>query len=218
MDAHSVLRLHSLKLFALGATILFASPLAQASEKKQHFSMRNGTTVRLQPSGASFEIPRDWDGRYFDRAELAKVRRGQGEWYTEYAKVLNAALPFTDCSAQAGRYLWNGATPAGLTVRAYVTNRSASEVEMRMSTKALPAAKALPSPTVRNASLTTVESGQWYRTLISYDVWYGDYGGRANVDFYTTGRNGTTVVLVFMYVGMDPDLASVQQILKSFSW
>jgi hypothetical protein len=50
---------------------------------------------------------------------------------------------------------------------------------------------------------------------------YYDYGGRANVDFYVTERNGTTIVLVFMYVGMDdaPEtMTTVQQILKSFSW
>jgi hypothetical protein len=219
MVGDSVHRLHSLKLLALVATILFGFALAQAFEKKeQHFSTRDGTTIRLQPSEASFEIPSDWDGWYFEQAELTKVKRGRGEWYAEYAKVANAALPFTDCSAQAGRYLWNSPTFAGVTVRAYVTNRNAPKVEVEIATKAFSAAKALPSPTIRNASLTNVESEQWHRTLIAYDVWYGDYGGRANVDFYATEKNGNTIVLVFMYADMDHNLATVQQILKSFSW
>ena len=191
MAEHSVYQPDSLKLLALAATVLFAFASAQASDKnQQHFSTREGTTIRLQPSGASFEIPRDWDGWYFERAELEKVEKGQAEWYTEYARVANAALPFTDCSAQAGRYLWNGASFAGVTVRGYVKNRSSACVEMKIATRALTAAKALPRPTIRNASLTKVESDQWHRNLIAYDVWYGDYGGRANVDFYTTEKNG----------------------------
>jgi hypothetical protein len=41
-------------------------------------------------------MPKDWDGWYFDRGELEKVKRGKEEWYTEYAKVANAALRFED--------------------------------------------------------------------------------------------------------------------------
>ena len=109
-------------------------------------------------------------------------------------------------------------TFAGVTVRGYVTNRGAADIEKKIATKALSAAKALPSPTIRNASLTKEDAGQWHRGRIGYDVEYGDYGGRANVDFYTTEKNGNTIVLVFMYVDMDNNLATVQQILKSFSW
>jgi hypothetical protein len=39
--------------------------------------------------------------------------------------------------------------------------------------------------------------------LVSYDVWYGDYGGRANVDFYVRQMERNTIVLVFMYAGVN---------------
>jgi hypothetical protein len=132
--------------------------------------------------------------------------------------VANAALPFSDCSVQAGKWDWRVSTFAGVTVRGYLTNRSTADIEKRIATKALSAAKALSSPTIRNASLAKDEPGQWHRSLIAYDVEYGDYGGRANVDFYSAEKNGNTIVLVFMYVNMDSNLATVQQILKSFSW
>ena len=63
--------------------------------------MKKGRIVRRQPSGASFELPEGrWGGWYFERSELDKVKRGKGEWYTEYARIANAALRFEDCSAQ----------------------------------------------------------------------------------------------------------------------
>jgi hypothetical protein len=63
--------------------------------------MKKGRIVRMQPSGASFELPEGrWGGWYFERSELDKVKRGKGEWYTEYARIANAARRFEDCSAQ----------------------------------------------------------------------------------------------------------------------
>src|SRR5690242_14560310 len=66
---------------------------AQSSEHKQHFSTREGTIIRMHPLGASFEIPQHWTART-QESQLKQVRRGEGEWNTEYAKVVNAALPF----------------------------------------------------------------------------------------------------------------------------
>jgi len=63
--------------------------------------------------------------------------------------------------------------------------------------KALSAARHLPRNTVRNASLARSRKRQWDKLLISYDVNYGDYGGRANVAFYVTEVEGKPIVLVF---------------------
>ncbi|HTS34609.1 MAG TPA: hypothetical protein VMH04_02995 [Candidatus Solibacter sp.] len=70
---------------------------------------------------------------------------------------------------------------------------------------------------MRNASLTKSREKEWDRLLIAYDVWYGDYGGKANVDFYVTEAGGKTVVLVFMYASVNNNASVVQQILESFS-
>jgi hypothetical protein len=204
----------SLRTIAVAA-FLVAFAVGQGS-KQRHFSTRQGRTIRMRPSGVSLQIPEDWDGLYVERTELEKVKRGRGEWYREYAKVANAALPFTDCSVQAGRYLWSS-PGVGITMRGYVLGSSGSAIDAKVASKALAAAQALPSPTVRNASLKQTEVEQWHRNLITYDVWYVDYGGRANVDFYSTEVEGNSVVLVFMYDDVRDNLAAVQQILKSFS-
>ena len=141
----------------------------------------------MQPSGATFELPEgplnDW---HLDRSDLDKAKQGKGEWYTEYARVANAALPFENCSVQAGTTYWNGPSFFGVTVRGYSLDSAAGEAETRIASSALPAAQHLPRNTVGNASLTKSREKQWDRLLIAYDVWYGDYGGSANVDFYVT--------------------------------
>ena len=209
----------ALSAFIFVVTLLFSFSTAGASpDKEKHYSTREGGTIRMEPSGASFQVPPDWESVRIEQAELREVRNGKGEWKREYTVVANTTLPFSACSVQAGRWDWRVSTFAGVTVRGYATNRSAANIEKKIATKALSAAKALPSPTIRNVSLTKDELGQWRRSLIAYDVEYGDYGGRANVDFYTTERNGNTIVLVFMYVDMENNLAIVQQVLKSFSW
>ena len=218
---HSVNSLAVLSLVACTPLLFFGAAAAQeAVRAQQHFATRKGTSISIQPSGASLEIPKDWAART-QVAELKEVRRWDGEWKTEYTKVVNAALPFSQCSVQAGEWDWRVSTFSGVTVRGYVLNRRAGDIEERISAKGLAAAQALPHSTIQNVSLTEADTEQWHRILIKYDAWYYDYGGRANVDFYVTERNGTTIVLVFMYVGMDdaPEtMTTVQQILKSFSW
>ena len=223
--AHCDRRTHSISSLAVlsrvGSTVLlfFGTAAAQAAVKaQQHFATRTGASIRIQPSGASLEIPKDWVART-ELAELKEVRRGDGEWKTEYTKVMNAALPFSQCSVQAGQWDWRVSTFDGVTVRGYVLNRRAGDIKEQISAKGLGAAKALPHSTIQNVSLTEADTENWHRILIKYDAWYYDYGGRANVDFYVTERDGTTIVLVFMYVGDAPEtLTTVQQILKSFSW
>jgi len=218
---HSISSLAVLGLVACTPLLFFGTAAAQEAVKAQkHFATRQGMSISIQPSGASFEIPIDWAART-QVAELKEVRRWDGEWKTEYTKVVNAALPFSHCSVQAGHWDWRVSTFSGVTVRGYVLNRRAGDIQEQISAKGLRAAQALPHSTIQNGSLTETDTEQWHRSLIKYDAWYYDYGGRANVDFYVTERNGTAIVLVFMYVEMDDateTMATVQQILKSFSW
>lgn len=197
---------------------LLGTVTAKVSQKDRHFSTKQGRMFQMQPSGAAFELPEGpWNDWHLDRASLDKAKRGKGEWYPEYAKVANAALPFDNCSVQAGTTIWNGASFAGVTVRGYSLDTSVGETESRIASKALTVARHLPRYTVRNASLTKSREKQWDRLLISYDVSYGDYGGRANVDFYATEIDGKTIVLVFMYADLKDNAAVVREILESFS-
>lgn len=215
LQAHNLLR-----AFALVSTVLCGMTASHASDARQRFSTIEGKTIRLHPSEASFEIPKDWGART-QGMELQEVRKSREEWKAEYTRVLNAALPFSECAVQADQWDWKAFTFAGVRVRGYILDQTIKAVDERISTKGFAAAKRLLGPTIGNVSLAEGELERWHRISISYDAWYYDYGGRANIDFYATEKNGMTIVLVFSYVGRNQENginSDVEKILKSFSW
>ena len=65
-------------------------------------------------------------------------------------------------------------------------------------------------------AIASEERGDWTRTLLSYDVWYGDYGGRANVDLRMLRRGDVSVLLAGMYVdGAHGAINDFESILRS---
>jgi hypothetical protein len=71
-------------IIAALVTLPCGTATAGVSKNNLHFSMKKGRIVRMQPSGASFQLPEGrWVGWYFEGSELDKVKRGKGEWYTE---------------------------------------------------------------------------------------------------------------------------------------
>ena len=101
MSAHRLGISKRVSIIAALVTLPCGTATAGVSKNNLHFSMKKGRVVRMQPSGASFELPEGRRGGwYFERSELDKVKRGKGEWYTEYARIANATLRFEDCSAQ----------------------------------------------------------------------------------------------------------------------
>jgi len=87
---------------------------ADTTAKAQRYATREGQKIILHPSGVTLNVPQqwlEWDERFHNnfhltRDELEKVHNGEGQWDTEYAKVVNAALPFTDCAAHVGGEGW----------------------------------------------------------------------------------------------------------------
>ena len=149
--------------------------------------------------------------------DLDSVRVGQGEWDTEYAKVVNAVLPFRDCAAHVGGEGWgkNGVAWSDVQLRAYQTSLTEDQVHQSASTAGLRSARKFS----KDATLLPfVTEEPWRRTTIKYSLFYGDYGGVARIDFYTRTEKGQTIVLVFMYCDSDRSRAmdQVGSILKSF--
>jgi hypothetical protein len=225
MSGSSDYRVNACKSLAatiVGATLFWSAAAPISHAKQQHFSTREGRTIRMQPFGSSFQIPPDWtlddDGVVLTRTELKKVKKGREEWFTEYAKIANAALPFVDCSVQAGSQRWDSAGIDGLQMRGYVVDSIGADVQKEISTKGFAASKKLPSKVARGAAIKKDDFGQWRRILITSDLWYRDYGGKGNVVFYLNTHDGKTVVLVFMYAIEGKYVPTIQQILQSFSW
>ena len=68
-------------------------------------------------------------------------------------------------------------------------------------------------------SLSRSEFKNWQRVTLSYDLWYSDYGGTANVDVFSRAFGKQTAVLVFMYAdSLHEPRGQVATIVKSFRW
>jgi hypothetical protein len=174
------------------------------------YATRENRTILLHPSEVSFQIPQDWldwnsefhNNLHLTHRELERVQFASGEWDSEYSDVVNSALPFEDCAAHIGGEGWGreGASFADLQVRAYVTDLSSDEILKRISGSAFSTAKRVSSEVMREpaAQVNFMQDGQWQKAVVQYNLFYGDYGGRANVEFYVKQVGRHELVMVFM--------------------
>lgn len=175
------------------------------------YATRQDRTIYLHPSDVSFQIPQDWlywntefhNNLHLTHRELRKVRFGAGEWDSEYDDVVNSALPFEDCAAHVGGEGWGreGVSFADLQLRAYVTDLSSEEILRRISGPAFAVAKKLSTGIFYGPGQVQTdvrEEGPWRRAVIRYSLFYGDYGGTANVEFYLRPVSKYQLVMVFM--------------------
>jgi|GEM_PF-2662801 len=174
------------------------------------YATRQNRTIYLHPSGVSFQIPQDWldwnaefyNNLHLTHRELEGVRFGAGEWDSEYGEVVNSALPFEHCAAHVGGEGWGreGVSFGDLQLRTYVTDLSSAEILKRISGPASATAKRVSSQIVHDpvVRVSSGQEGQWQRAIIQYDLFYGDYGGRANIEFYLKPVGQYQLVLVFM--------------------
>ena len=183
-------------------------------------STLEGRIVQLVPSGVRFDVPQawmDWQAQFHNnfhltRWQLYQVKSGFGEWDSEYAQVTNAVLPFEMCAAHAGDEGWGfeGVSFDDLQLRVYVGDWALADLKHRIATDGLNQA----NRAAKNARSSSTVRDSWQVDAISYEVFYGDYGGAAHVDFYSRVREGKTVVFVFMYAREHVD--DIDQILRSF--
>lgn len=93
------------------------------------YASRQDRTIILHPSGAHFDIPPRWidwfmefhNNLHLTRSELARAQKGEGEWDTEYAAVVNSLLPFDSCLAHLGGEGWAKKEPLSGTLKCAFT-------------------------------------------------------------------------------------------------
>jgi hypothetical protein len=205
------------KRLGVGSAVLLFATLCLSESGRDHFSTLQGAAIRIEPVAASLQVPQDWV-LYLTKQEIKSVKKGEGEWQTEYAKVLNAALPFAACSLHAGKYRWESPAVGSLQMRVYVLDGTVEQVQKGISSKGFSAAKSLSSKHIHNAAIAVDEVGPWRRVIITYDAWYGDYGGKANLNFYASDHGPWTVAVVFLGGAGAENSLAVAKILHSFSW
>lgn len=183
-----------------------------------------GGTIHLEPCGASFKIPEPWlkwhaefkNNLHLSRADLAKVKDGEGDWDKEYAEVVNAVLPFSNCAAHAGGEGWGRQSVSftDLQMRAYIVDMTPKQVQEKLSKDGV----ARASKFSKHVSVAQARHGDWSRGSVSYLLHYGDYGGTAQVDMYARAFATQTAVLVFMHIEDRDKEFEQEKILESFRW
>jgi hypothetical protein len=158
--------------------------------------------------------------------DLRKVNNAGTAWDADYARVVNAALPFECCAVHAGGEGWGAESRsiADLQMRVYIADWSLKTVHTLIRRKALSKAKQIAYHQMGTAAKVRFRNdsmGKWYRTAIRFSVRHQDavdeMRGGANIEFYVRSVGVETVVLVFMYADPCSQKDFIEAISSSFS-
>lgn len=197
-----------------------------SAESNSPYSLLDGTTIRIQPYNAIFNIPESWltlkpspnkhvKNLFLSLQELNEVNRIDGEHNglnKEDAEVINSVLGFEDCAAHVGDRGWGNALWNDLQGRIYVTDLSPEETAARIEKQGLE--KALQ--VFERASVKSGKHGKWQmRTLDILDA-PTHFMLYKSLDFYYRTFGNKTVVIVFLRANKFDE--EINLILDSFTW
>ncbi len=216
--------------------------VAQSTRKVPHARLSN-YTIELEPFNATFTIPQNWvelyheegfNNLYLTRDQLDKVREaGETEWDADYARIVDAVLAFEHCAVHAGGDGWGKDSRLynDLQMRVYVGTWAVATIEKLIKEQAVPVAKEIAKQSREKQKLATEGGlpmelseevfeqklvGKWRKSKIALPLWYHDYGGTGNIEFYVRSFTGETVTLVFMYASGASQAKSIPEIVASF--
>ena len=186
------------------ATILSLATMAVAAVQEPSKATSRVKVIEnhfiIPEAKASFTIPQQWLIRRnfrLDSTQLSTVQQDgtRAEWDSAYGPIIDAILPFPDCLLHIGSKAWGEGGLTGIQMRAYLTDAKSEQITKAVATKGVETAGKVKGRSVKSNSKD--ESG-WRIDRLEFDLWYGDYGGRAGVDFYSRPCGEKTLVLVFM--------------------
>lgn len=182
-------------------------------------SVLEGTTVRIQPYDATFEVPATWltpesiptpeKNLYLSRSELNQLYWDNGN-DKEDAQVFDAVLPFRSCAAHFGdrgwgNYFWND-----LQGRVYVVDLTPEEVATAVETRGLNKSLSV----FEDAELFSEHYGAWQKRQLHVLDAPTHFMLMKSFDFYYRRCGDKTVVFVFLHAGgFEP---AIEGILNSF--
>jgi hypothetical protein len=174
----------------------------------------SGDRLIVEPLGFSIQIPALWLGKpappnllfcdahpagtvsdriLTDRTRLEQLRNPMGEWKREYAAVIDSMIPFAALTAHLGGDPWNGSCGAPQ-MRVYVQD-SAAPAPRVLAQRGVESAERFFRPVQK----VQADSAGWELTRIFWEGFYYDYGGTAQVEFWSRRIRNRSVTLVFMY-------------------
>jgi hypothetical protein len=197
-----------------------------SKEKNSPYSTLTGTTVQIQPYGASFEIPEAWltqrpapDNNvknlflsWEDLNEVNRIDRKPYGFDTEDAEVINAVLPFEDCVAHVGDRGWGNSLWNDLQARIYITQLRPEEIVRRLETAGLRTAQS----NFEDASFEVSKYKEWSKFTFKILDAPTHFILYKRLAFFLRRENDATVVFVFLHA--DPFEEEIALLLNSFRW
>lgn len=194
--------------------------------KNSPYSTLIGSTVHIQPYGASFEIPEAWLTQrpapdknvknlflsWADLNEVNQLDRELNGFDTEDAEVINAVLPFEDCVAHVGDRGWSNALWTDLQARIYITQLTPEEIVQRLETDGIRIAQS----NFEDASLESDKYKDWNKYAFKILDAPTHFMLFKRLAFFLRRENDATVVFVFLHA--DPFDEEIALLLNSFRW
>jgi len=188
-------------------------------ENNSPYSVLEGTTVRIKPYDATFEIPEGWltpkpvptpaKNLYLSHQDLNELYWNDGS-DREDAEVINSVLSFENCAAHFGdrgwgNYLWND-----LQGRVYIVDLTPEEIATRIEKQGLSKAVSV----FERASLKSESYGVWQKQTLDILDAPTHFMLYKDLDFYYRPFDNKTVVFVFLHA--DRFEKEINLILNSF--
>lgn len=196
---------------------------AHSAENNSPHSLLEGTTVRIKPYDATFEIPESWltpnpiptaeKNLYLSYQDLNELYWKNGNDEQE-AQVINSILSIEDCAIHFGDIGWGNHFWNDLQGRIYLIDLSPEETGARVEKQGLEKA----AQVFEDASVNAGNHGKWRkRTLDILDApSWSDFVLGKDLDFYYCDFGNKTVVIVFLHT--EPFEKEINLVLDSFKW
>ena len=205
--------------------IIPSRPIIHSAENNSPYSVLEGTTVRIKPYDATFEIPESWitykplsieppKNLYLSWQDLNELNHfdfnHRYSFDKEEAQVMRSVLQFENCAGHFGSKSWGNPNTGDLQVRVFVIDFSSEEITEKIKNQGFNKAQSL----FNNAKLISENYGSWKKQELN--GWKVDTFGGANIDFYYRSFGNKTVVFVF--VDGESWSEKIREILDSFEW
>lgn len=221
--------LHTLALTTIMFTVGLACLLSgcgpfvrkniHSSEANSPYSVLEGTTIRVKPYDATFDIPDGWivpqkqKNLFLSWQELDHLDEMEDygiKFDDENGEVIDSILPFEYCAAHFGSNSWNNGLWNDLQARVYVVEMNPSDFAERVEKRGVEKARSVFEEA--NVSADTHEGWQKYSIrVLDAPTHFMLY---KKIDLYYRNYPDKSVVFVFIHAGGFDE--NIDQILRSF--
>lgn len=211
---------------SIPAQIIPSKQIVHSAGNNSPYSILEGTTVRIKPYDATFEIPESWitykpysgepnKNLYLSWQDLNELERFDFNhplgFDKEDAQIMRSALPFENCAAHLGSKSWGNGNTNDLQVRVFVVDSSSQEIAEKIRNQGLSKAQSVYD----EANLISENYKTWEKHKMGVFEAEGHTLLFKDITFYHRSLGNKTVVFVFVHQGLDE---TIKQILDSFKW